>query len=256
MREVKERYGITGIKIWPFDGAAHRSRHQLITPDELDEAVAPIRKLREAFADGIEIMLEFHSNWSLPSALRIAKAVEPYRPMWLEDVLLTGSLKDYRELAAAIATPILLSERGRTLQFERSSSQGGPYVSFDLTWCGGLSLAEGRGAARPTSSGVPHTAGGPLFYASTPFTGRHQRRDRAVSASSAGLRDAEGDRTWNRGRPRLARVRDAGEAGGLEPPEGGRPDQHGLIASDHGLLAFDDSSRAFDDSSFAFDDSS
>jgi L-alanine-DL-glutamate epimerase-like enolase superfamily enzyme len=135
----------------------------------------PLRKLREAFADTIEIMLEFHSNWSLPSALRIAKAVEPYRPMWLEDVLLTGSLKDYRELAAATATPILLSERmAGPFEFEALLESGvARYVSFDLTWCGGLSLARKVAAAAEAHQllVVPHTAGGPLlFYASTHLT--------------------------------------------------------------------------------------
>jgi len=175
MREVMDRYGIKGIKIWPFDGAAERSRHQHITPDEVDRALVPLRRLRDAFGDGIEIMLELHSNWNLPSALRIARAVEPYKPMWLEDVLLTGSLKDYRELAAATSTPILLSERmAGPFEFEALLESGvARYVSFDLTWCGGLSLARKVAASAEAHQllVVPHTAGGPLlFYASTHLT--------------------------------------------------------------------------------------
>ena len=85
MREVRDRYGIRGIKIWPFDGAARRSQNQDITTQEVDRALVPFKRLRDAFGDDIEIMLELHSNWSLPSALRIARAVEPYRPMWLEE---------------------------------------------------------------------------------------------------------------------------------------------------------------------------
>lgn len=175
MREVMDRYGIKGIKIWPFDGAAERSRHQHITPDEVDRALVPLRRLRDAFGDGIEIMLELHSNWNLPSALRIARAVEPYKPMWLEDVLLTGSLKDYRELATATSTPILLSERmAGPFEFEALLESGvARYVSFDLTWCGGLSLARKVAASAEAHQllVVPHTAGGPLlFYASTHLT--------------------------------------------------------------------------------------
>jgi len=175
MREVMDRYGIKGIKIWPFDGAAQRSRNQHITPDEVDRALVPLRRLRDAFGDGIEIMLELHSNWNLPSALRIARAVEPYKPMWLEDVLLTGSLKDYRELAAATSTPILLSERmAGPFEFEALLESGvARYVSFDLTWCGGLSLARKVAASAEAHQilVVPHTAGGPLlFYASTHLT--------------------------------------------------------------------------------------
>jgi galactonate dehydratase len=175
MREVRDRYGIRGIKIWPFDGAAERSRHQLIASDELDRALGPVRRLRDAFGDEIEIMLELHGNWNLPSALRIAHAVEPYRPMWLEDVLLTGSLKDYRELAAATSIPILLSERmAGPFEFEALLESGvARYLSFDVTWCGGLSLARKAAAAAEAHQllVVPHTAGGPLlFYASTHLT--------------------------------------------------------------------------------------
>jgi galactonate dehydratase len=175
MREVKDRYGIKGIKIWPFDGAAHRLSNQQITTAELDRALVPIRRLRDAFGDEIEIMLEFHSNWNLSSALRIAQAVEPFRPMWLEDVLLTGSLKEYKELAAATHVPILLSERmAGPFEFEALLDSGvARYVSFDLTWCGGLSLARKVAAAAEAHQllVVPHTAGGPLlFYASTHLT--------------------------------------------------------------------------------------
>jgi galactonate dehydratase len=111
MREVKERYGIRGIKIWPFDGAAHRARFQHLTNDELERALVPVKRLRDAFGSEIEIMMEFHSNWSLSSAIRIAKALEPYHPMWLEDMLLTGSLREQRELAEATSIPLLLTER-------------------------------------------------------------------------------------------------------------------------------------------------
>jgi L-alanine-DL-glutamate epimerase-like enolase superfamily enzyme len=47
------------------------------------------------------------------------------------------------------------------------------YVSFDLTWCGGLSLARKVAASAEAHQllVVPHTAGGPLlFYASTHLT--------------------------------------------------------------------------------------
>jgi galactonate dehydratase len=175
MGEVMDRYGIRGIKIWPFDGAAHRSQNQHITHDEVEKALVPFRRLRDTFGDDIEIMLELHSNWTLPSALRIARAVEPYRPMWLEDVLLTGSLEDYRELAAATPVPILLSERmAGPFEFEALLESGvARYVSFDVTWCGGVSLARkvSNSAAAHQLLVVPHTAGGPLlFYASTHLT--------------------------------------------------------------------------------------
>ena len=49
------------------------------------------RKLRDTFGMDIEIPMEFHSNWNLPSAIRIAQAMEPYKPMWLADMLLRAT---------------------------------------------------------------------------------------------------------------------------------------------------------------------
>jgi galactonate dehydratase len=98
----------------------------------------------------IEILMEFHSNWNLTAAIRIAQAMEPYKPMWLEDMLLPGNFAQYRELARAAR-----------------------FIMLDLCWCGGLS--EGRKIASMAEAYqlpiVPHTAAGPLlFYASTQLT--------------------------------------------------------------------------------------
>ena len=175
MHELIETRGIRAIKIWPFDGAAQRNRNQYITQQDIDQALAPVRKLRDEFAFDIEIAIEFHSNWNLPAAIRIAHALEPYRPMWLEDMLMPGNFTQYHELAAATPLPIIAGERmAGKLQFEQFLSSRTPkFVMFDLTWCGGLTEAR-KIAAMADSYQLPiapHTAGGPLlFYASTHLT--------------------------------------------------------------------------------------
>ena len=58
MRELIETRGIKAIKIWPFDGAAARNRNQFITPRDIDEALQPVRKLRETFGSDIDIAVE------------------------------------------------------------------------------------------------------------------------------------------------------------------------------------------------------
>lgn len=174
-REIRERYGIRAIKIWPFDNAARRNQHQYVTRADIEEGLAPVRMLRDAFGEDIEILIEFHSNWNLTSAVRIAKALEPYHPMWLEDMLLPGDFAQYRELAQSTALPLTIGERmaGRMPFQQLLEAQAARYIMFDLCWCGGLSearriaaMAEGR--QLPVA---PHTAGGPLlFYASTHLT--------------------------------------------------------------------------------------
>ncbi|MBI3695797.1 MAG: mandelate racemase/muconate lactonizing enzyme family protein, partial [Acidobacteria bacterium] len=172
MREVMDGYGIKAIKVWPFDRAAQRNRHQFITLSDIEEGLFPVRKLRDTFGGDIEILLEFHSNWNLTSAIRIAKALEPYKPMWLEDMLLPGNFAQYRQLAEATSLPLTISERmaGRMQFLQLLEARAAKYVMFDVCWCGGLS--EARKIATMAEAYqlpiAPHTAGGPLlFYAST-----------------------------------------------------------------------------------------
>jgi L-alanine-DL-glutamate epimerase-like enolase superfamily enzyme len=85
MRELLDKHNIRAIKIWPFDGAAHETNRQYITPAQIEQALKPVRILRDTFGMNIEILMEFHSQWNLTAAIRIAKALEPFQPMWLED---------------------------------------------------------------------------------------------------------------------------------------------------------------------------
>src|SRR5271157_202736 len=172
MRELIDRYGIKAIKIWPFDRAALRNQHEYITGADLEEGLYPVRLLRDKFANEIEILMEFHSGWDLTSAIRIAKALEPYRPMWLEDMLLPGNFEQYRQLAEATSIPLTISERlaGRMQFLRLLESRAARYVMFDVTWCGGLSEAKkiANMAEAFELPVAPHTAGGPLlFYATT-----------------------------------------------------------------------------------------
>jgi len=136
------------------------------------QAVVEVRKLRDEFGNEIEILMEFHGCWDLTSAIRIAKALEPYRPLWLEDMLLPGNFEQYRQLANATSIPLTISERmaGRLQFLQLLESRAAKYVMFDVTWCGGLSEAKkiatlAEAFLLPVA---PHTAGGPLlFYAST-----------------------------------------------------------------------------------------
>jgi L-alanine-DL-glutamate epimerase-like enolase superfamily enzyme len=130
MRELIDTRGIKGIKIWPFDGAAARNKNEFITWNDIDQALTPVKKLRDTFGMDIEIAMEFHAQWNLTSAIRIAHAMEPYKPMWLEDMLMPGNFKQYgglteaRKIAAmadAMELPIAPHTAGGPLLFYAST---------------------------------------------------------------------------------------------------------------------------------------
>jgi len=172
MQELIDQHGIRAIKVWPFDGAARQSSRQYVTPAQIDEALKPIRILRDKFGESIEILIEFHSLWSVTAAMRIARALEPYKPMWLEDMLMPGNFAQYRELAEATSLPLTAGERmAGKLQFQQLlASRAVKFVMFDVCWCGGLTEARKITAMADSYQlpFAPHTAGGPLlFYAAT-----------------------------------------------------------------------------------------
>lgn len=175
MRELIDTRGIRGIKIWPFDGAAERSKNQFITWNDIQTGIEPVKRLRDKFGDEIEIAIEGHGQWNVTSALRIARALEPYHPMWFEDALMPGNFEQYHELAVGTTVPLIAGERmGGKMQFKSLfESKTVKYAMFDITWCGGLSEAQKISAMADTYQLpiAPHTAGGPLlFYATTHLT--------------------------------------------------------------------------------------
>src|SRR5438445_1609052 len=97
-RELLES-GIRAMKIWPFDGVAHETGGQYITPDQMRRGLEPVRLIREELGDSMDIALEFHGYWNLNCSIQIAQAVKSYAPMWLEEMLPQDNLMAYKVLA-------------------------------------------------------------------------------------------------------------------------------------------------------------
>jgi galactonate dehydratase len=136
--------GITGMKIWPFDPYAEKTGGNDISATDLDEALEPFRKIRRAVGNRMEIMVEFHSLWNLPSARRIAKALEPFDCYWYEDPLKADNLDALARFAAETTVPVTLSETLATRWSFREVFQAGAagIAMLDLSWCGGISEAK------------------------------------------------------------------------------------------------------------------
>ena len=58
--------GIRGMKIWPFDIAAEASNGTRISGKDMDKALEPFAKIRDAVGRDMEIMVELHGLWTLP----------------------------------------------------------------------------------------------------------------------------------------------------------------------------------------------
>ncbi|MFN2464233.1 MAG: mandelate racemase/muconate lactonizing enzyme family protein [Candidatus Dormibacteria bacterium] len=140
--------GISGMKIWPFDPAAEAGRGMSISNAALDAALEPFRKIRAAVGERMDIMVEFHSLWNLPTARRIAHALEEFSPYWLEDPIRPDNLETLADFAASVKTPVALSETiaGASLFRRLVQSGAASVVMFDIGWAGGISEARRLGA--------------------------------------------------------------------------------------------------------------
>ncbi|HTQ56193.1 MAG TPA: mandelate racemase/muconate lactonizing enzyme family protein [Bryobacteraceae bacterium] len=163
--------GIHAMKIWPFDPIAQETGGHSITPDQMRRGSEPLRLIREEFGDSMEVAMEFHAYWDLPCAIRIAQAMEPYAPMWLEEMLPQDNLAAYHELAAATRLPLCLSERLMTRWGFREliENRAARIVMPDICWCGGISEAKKIATMAETYylPIAPHNCGGPVLHAAS-----------------------------------------------------------------------------------------
>lgn len=136
--------GIQAMKIWPFDHAAENNGGLHISSAELRRALEPFEKIRKAVGDKIDIMVEFHSLWNLPTACRIAEAVRPFQPYWMEDPVKMDSLSVVGEYRQRTGLPVTASETlsYRTGYKDLLEAKAVDIVMPDLSWCGGISEAK------------------------------------------------------------------------------------------------------------------
>ncbi len=160
--------GFTGMKIWPFDPYAEDRGGSFLPARDIDRALEPFRKIREAVGNRIDIMAEFHSLWNLQQAKQIARALEPYAPYWSEDPIRMCDVATLKEYGRSTTIPVCASETlGGMYPFrEALQAQAADIVMLDVGWCGGLTEARKIAALaeawqRPVA---PHDCNGPVVW--------------------------------------------------------------------------------------------
>jgi galactonate dehydratase len=172
--------GFKAMKIWPWDqfspqasGNTPYGRYRnygqighLLTLEELQKGLSIVERIRERVGNKIEIMIEGHSRWDLNAAIRIARALEPLQPMWMEDIIQPTHADDLARLVNETRIPQSVSEKVITKFGYRSvlEKQAAHVVMLDLCWTGGF--LEGKKIAILADTYqlpvAPHDAVGPV----------------------------------------------------------------------------------------------
>jgi L-alanine-DL-glutamate epimerase-like enolase superfamily enzyme len=169
--------GITGMKIWPFDPYAEASNGTGISADDLDEGLEPFRKIRGAVGSAMEIMVEFHSLWDVPTAQQILRALEEFDPYWFEDPVRPDSAGALAQVARSTRVRVASGETlaGRRAFRELLDREAAQVVIVDLSWCGGISEARKIGTLAETYGipVAPHDCTGPVVLTASTHLSLH-----------------------------------------------------------------------------------
>lgn len=91
----------------------------------------------------MEIMIEGHGFWTLPAAVKIARALEEYNRARIEDLILADDPTALAALCRATPIPVLASEYLMTRWEFRLvlDARGADILMIDPVWCGGITEA-------------------------------------------------------------------------------------------------------------------
>lgn len=175
-KRLVEKYGYTGLKMSPHMSDSNQRPVNYVTR----MAGQRVRAVREAIGPDVDIGVDIHAKFfEVTRAIRMAKEIEPYNPMWLEEPIRPENVDAMRKLAEHIDIPIASGECNYTKHEFRSilQSQCVDFAQPDICVCGGM-LEMKKIAAMADAHYIriaPHNPMGPVanavnvhFAASTP----------------------------------------------------------------------------------------
>ncbi len=155
------KQGIKAMKIWPFDQfgttlagpsdpygkvrlwgqeTAAGTLGHFISNDQIKAGIKIVEDIARATNGKMSVAIEGHARWDLPTAIRIAHALEPYNVMWLEEIMPPDNVEPFVRLKASTRIPICQSERAFTrFRFrEFIEKPAADIIMPDLSWGGGF----------------------------------------------------------------------------------------------------------------------
>ncbi len=179
--------GFTAVKFDPAGPYTAYSGHQL-SLDVLDRCETFCRKIREAVGNRCDLLFGTHGQMVPSSAIRLAKRLEKYDPLWFEEPVPPGQEEAMAQVAAKTTIPIATGERLTTKYefFKLLQAGGASILQMNVGRCGGLleakkiaSMAEAYYAQI-----APHLYNGPIgaaasfqladMHAEFPDPGKHR----------------------------------------------------------------------------------
>lgn len=165
-RAAKERQeaGFTAIKM-----NATEELQMVDSYDKIDAVLERVASIRESTGKKFGIAIDFHGRVHKPMAKILAKKLEEFDPMFIEEPVLCENMEDFKEIAACCNIPIATGERlFSRWDFKRLLTAGGvDIIQPDLSHAGGITEVK-KIAAMAEAYDValaPHCPLGPIALA-------------------------------------------------------------------------------------------
>lgn len=153
----------TGVLRGPQSGV-------VASPKFIDEAAGAFAALREAGGNDVDIGIDFHGAISPQNAKLLIKALEPYRPMFVEEPVQCQNVDAMADIARGTFLPIATGERIYTKWGFREILEKGAATILQPDLCHAGGILEARliaGMAEAYYAAMaPHNPLGPISLAS------------------------------------------------------------------------------------------
>ncbi|MDT2557030.1 galactonate dehydratase [Enterococcus raffinosus] len=168
LKEAKDRYD-RGFRAIKMNGT--EELHYIDNYEKVQQVVDRVKSIRDYYGNELDIAVDFHGRVHKPMAKVLAKALEPYHPMFLEEVVLPENEEHFKEIANHVAVPLSTGERLYSRwEFKNIFKEGViDIIQPDVALCGGISELYKIGAMAEAydMALAPHAPYGPVALAAT-----------------------------------------------------------------------------------------
>ena len=158
--------GVTAMKWDPFG-----KNYLEISNKELNTALECVSEVREAVGKDVDLLIEGHGRFNIATGIKIAKELEPFKPMWFEEPVPPDNLDALKAVRDKSPVAISAGERLYTRwdykrMFDLSAAD---FIQPDISHAGGISeLKKIAAEAECRYIGfAPHNPSGPVANAAT-----------------------------------------------------------------------------------------
>ncbi len=160
--------GFTAVKFDPAGPYTAVDGHQPGLVD-IERSVAMVAAVREAVGTRADILFGTHGQFTAAGAIRLARQLEPYDPLWFEEPTVADQPEEMARVARQTTIPIATGERLTTVtEFAAlARHQSASIWQPNLGRCGGILTAKKIGAVAEANGCqiAPHLYSGPILGA-------------------------------------------------------------------------------------------